>query len=391
MSVLLERDAAHVMLSDDDHRVRTVLWSPDEPNSVVDALNLASAASRSIVLVVGLSLLEIAEPALPPLNLRERRAVLLRDADRYFPLEEPVAVASEGKFAFAAPSHAVREWLNAFGRVGTVRAVVTAPQVATHAMTTASAALPAPVGEFATIRVIAGHLDAVRRRPAMDEETRSGKSAPLTTIDALWMCKHALPWATATADAQLLDAPMAAAVRQERSRRWIVSGVMTAAALTVLLWSMDRWRERQLVALTAQAHALEVQASPALAAQERAARAQSEIAMLRDADARREAADAPLNVLAHLTRLVPRDVVVQKLEWDGEQWRVDGTADHAPPLVPLIDSDAAFRDVRIAANSQRFLDIGRQRETFSISFRMRVDTAANSAPAAKSGGGSGAI
>jgi hypothetical protein len=40
--------------------------------------------------------------------------------------------------------------------------------------------------------------------------------------------------------------------------------------------------------------------------------------------------------------------------------------------VPLLDADSRFRDVRIAAASQRFLDAGRQRESFAISFRMKA-------------------
>lgn len=376
LSLLLERDLVHVVLRDDKDRGRSIAWSPDAPDAVVDSLletlRGSLGASTSVVLVVGLSLLEVAEPSLPPLAARERRTVLLRDADRYFPIEEAIAVASEGRFAFAVASQSLASWVRAFSRLGAIRAIVAAPQVATHLQTTATVSLPAAAGEYGVLRVAHGALESVRRVNASDNAASRDKvHSAMSTLDATAVCRAAFDWISASTEVQLLDAPMALSMQRVRRRRWTLSAIAAVASLGMLVWSLDRWRERQLTALSAEAQSLEERAAPAVAAEERASRAQREIAMLGDAQLRRRSPDAPLAVLAHLTRLLPGDAVVQKLEWDGVQWRVDGTADHAPLLVPILDGDAAFRDVRIAATSQRFLDIGRQRETFSISFRVR--------------------
>ena len=71
---------------------------------------------------------------------------------------------------------------------------------------------------------------------------------------------------------------------------------------------------------------------------------------------------------------------VQRLDWDGTVWRIEGSAANAPAIVPMLDSDALFSDVRIVAATTRFLDMGRQRESFSISFQTRHSGGANGAP-----------
>ena len=194
--------------------------------------------------------------------------------------------------------------------------------------------------------------------------------------------RDALHRVDAPLDAQLLDAALRQSMSRSRQRRWVWSGVFAAAALAALVWSAGHWRDRTLAALQSEIVQLERRAEPALGALARAERAQAEQAVLRDAAARERSPDAPLTVLAQLTRVLPRDAFVQRLEWDGAQWRVEGTADHAPALVPMLDGDAHFASVRIVAPSQRFLDMGRQRETFAMSFRMR-------APSDRDGGAHG--
>ena len=82
-------------------------------------------------------------------------------------------------------------------------------------------------------------------------------------------------------------------------------------------------------------------------------------------------------VLARLGGVLPRDAFVQRLDWDGTVWRIDGSATNAPAIVPMLDGDSMFADVRIVAATTRFMDMGKQRESFSISFQTRQAGGAN--------------
>jgi hypothetical protein len=136
---------------------------------------------------------------------------------------------------------------------------------------------------------------------------------------------EALRWMDAPLDRQLLDVPHADSIRRARQRRWAASAMLAAAAVVVLAWSANRWRDAQLVSLEASAQQLTDRAGPALRAEARRARAQAETRLLAEAAQRARHPDAPLPVLAQLSRVLPHDVVVQRLEWNGQQWRVDGT------------------------------------------------------------------
>lgn len=373
IAFILESTSVHVVRADAPTKAHTVAWSPDAPDVMVNAIREHVGERVTIALVVGLGLLEIAEPDLPPLASDERRALLLRDADRYFPLDESVAVSSANRVAFAVSARQLHTWIRAIERVGTVSCVVTAPQVAAAALASKSgvhaALLPAGEGERGVVQLRSGVIESVRRIPSSAVEFE--KAANSTQVDAPTIGTAALQWDRAPIHAQLLDDALARSMVGARQRRWLISASAFAASVALLLWSGEVRRERTLTSLEDRARSLEDSAAPALRADARATRAASELTLLRSALDARESSDAANVVLAHLTRVLPRDAFVQRLEWDGSVWRVDGTADNAPKLVPLLDADTHFRDVRIVASSQRFLDLGRQRETFAISFRTR--------------------
>ena len=98
-------------------------------------------------------------------------------------------------------------------------------------------------------------------------------------------------------------------------------------------------------------------------------RAQGEQTAIAAADRGAARADAPPAVLARLGAVLPRDAFMQRLEWTGTEWRIDGSANDAAALVPLLDADAAFVNVRAAAPSTRYLENGRPRSSFSIVFQ----------------------
>jgi Xaa-Pro aminopeptidase len=65
-------------------------------------------------------------------------------------------------------------------------------------------------------------------------------------------------------------------MQRQRARRWWQSATVAAAALVMLAWSVDRWRERQFLALQREAQTLELATGGARGAQERLMRAQAE-------------------------------------------------------------------------------------------------------------------
>ncbi len=399
VGILLEAHAVSVLERNGRAGQASVVafpWSPDDPAPMVNALRehlgASGAAPGGLVMIVGLAFLESAIPELPPIDDDAKRAVLWRDADRYFPIADDAAIVCVDDVAMAMPAHRLAAWTRALSDVAPVQAIVTAPQLLRTSVDGSTGGtvclLAAGDGERGQVTFSGGRMSMVRRVPASPMTTAT--PAPITPVAAVrpltrpdtavvddecvapaQLLRHAPAWADAPLSAQLLDRGLEAGLRGARRRRWGASIAFAAAALVMLLASANHWRTSRLAALDARAAELSARAEPARRALARREQAAAELALLRDADARRQAPDAPLTVLAQLSRILPRDAFVQRLEWDGQVWRVEGTADNAPRLVPILDGDARFRDVRIASAGQRFLDAGRPRESFAISFRMQ--------------------
>ena len=192
------------------------------------------------------------------------------------------------------------------------------------------------------------------------------------TLNAAETVRAALAFIDVPGDSLLGDATLAARFASVRRMRWLRSAALLCVASAALLWSANRWRDRTLASLTQRAAVLEVRTAPARQAQGRLSRAWAERLLLTAADSATSAGADPATVLARLGALLPTDAFVQRLEFDGVSWRIDGSASNAPRIVPLLDADVHLQDVRILAASTRFLDGGRQRESFSIAFRTRI-------------------
>jgi len=336
---------------------------------MVDALRAVFGAPTALVVIVGLAFLEIAEPQLPPVPNDVRVRMLQRDSDRYFALREPAAVATDGSIAFAMPSALLASWIDALSAWSPVRAVVTIGEAAAAGGHDGRWAVPAGPGSTGQLTLLDGRVQEARRaRGSTAEKERTLTIAELAV--GAWQAS------TAALDVQLLDAAMRARLQRQRTRRWWQSAAFAAAALVMLAWSVDRWREKQLVALQGEAQSLELATAGARAAQERVSRAESEQFAIATADRRVALPDAPPAVLARLGALLPRDAFIQRLEWNGTEWRIDGSANDAAALVPLLDADAQFVAVRAAAPSTRYLENGRARSSFSIVFQTAGESAA---------------
>ncbi|MEP6764610.1 MAG: PilN domain-containing protein [Gemmatimonadaceae bacterium] len=358
-------------------------WDATRPERAIDALSAEIGKVRSISLSVGLGFLEVARPELPPLSDADRLRVLRRDADRYFPIEGAAAVtaARAGGVAFALPSEQLQRWISAFENWAPVRAVVAAPSSIAGALTvrgTTSNAFTIDAGaeERGVMRFANGIVEEARRvplslalgvvngtRPVDDRLIEEAPGRFAAAIGALDSIKAPL-------DVMLLDAPLDRALRRHQQRRVWASYFMFAVMLVVLGTAANLSREKTFLE-TAQAVAVrQVEARPALAAAVRLNSLNDEARVL---IAKQSNKSSALAVLANLSKALPTDVFVQRIDWNGAEWHIDGSANQAATIVPQLDAAGIFTNVRVLSASARFRDGSRMRESFSVAFQVKGD------------------
>ena len=366
VSLVIGPDAVHVVRRD-GVVVRSIPWTPDVPEQIVSDVRAVVGRPSGLVLVVGMAFQEIAEPTLPPIALADQRTLLLRDADRYFPIHERAAVALNGPLAFAMPAPLLISWARAFQPVARIRAVFASPSVAARVIGAGAGWVAGDTRERVHLTVESGQLKSARR------ERLIGAAPPTDgrLVDVGALGARALRMIHEPLEHQLLDASLLQRLRSGRRIRRLAAIGYAAVLLLAIVWLLDRWRATQLRDLRAVVATLDSATVGVREAEARAISATTEMTLLDASDAQRRAPDAALVVMAQLSAALPSDALVQRLTFDGQQWRVEGTADKAPRLIPLLDGNAHFRDVRLASPTQRFVDAGRQRESFAITFRTR--------------------
>lgn len=340
--------------------VATATWTPDAPERTVEALEALEDRPASIVLVIGLAWLESACPSLPPVSVPVKRRMLSIEGDRWFPFASRPATAMIDDFVLAMPEDRLEQWRAAFGRLAPVVGVTTVVHAARLTGQEGAFELDAGPGERGFLQLDHARVIGLRRTRAL-----AGTDARSVPAERLVRAvqQAAMPADRLPADLQLLG--VAAEEREQAAyrARWWRSGAGFAVAMTFALWSLANRRERQLDAATREAARLESEAAPALDAMARLELAREETRRLTlPADA------SPSEIIAVLGDLLPSDVFVQRVEWDGAGWKMDGSATDAAALIPRLDAHPMLRNVRMLAPSNRFVDGGRQRSSFSIGF-----------------------
>lgn len=369
--------------------VLEIPWDSTRPDVTVQALRAKFGTVSEIAISVGLAYLEIAKPELPPLASRDTRRVMLRDSDRYFPTERPVAISVPGSqgLAFATLSEPLHEWVRNFGTWAPVTSVVAGPLAIAASVSAVHRAVPGVVrtlgvdcadGEIGVLWLRDGAVVDVRRIPApMGDEVPPGIE-PLSEVllpGAPGVFAAALGAAAlvrAPLEGMLLDNALETTLHGQRSRRqWASIALLTVAAILVVA-SLDARRDAVLARTSVVRDSLLAAAVPARESRARLDHLKFETDIL---TARQSVRD-PLHVVSTLSTLLPADVFVERLSWDGTEWRMDGSADRAASIVPSLDSGAAFSDVRVLSASTRFRDGTRMRESFAVAFRARGDSVA---------------
>jgi hypothetical protein len=280
IGILLDPDTAHVLVHQGGADVvRDVAWDVDTPEAMVEALRAFVGSPSAIVVIIGLGFLEIAEPELPPLPASERQALLWRDADRYFPLVEPVAVACANGVALAMPAKRLDTWIRALRALAPVRAVISSPQVVARVLGTGAAGVAARTGEIGVVKAEHGLVRSVRRTTT----PRHGPTAAVEAVKAISIkdvLLGATTWIEAPPSEQLLDPALSRTMRRDGQRRWATSATLAVGAFALLLVATDHARKSELATLQQRIETLSERSQPAVRAETRRSRAQAELALL---------------------------------------------------------------------------------------------------------------
>jgi len=357
-------------------------WDALALEPFVDLLRAALGSAGGIVLAVGLGFLEVTKPELPSMADGDRRRVLLRDADRYFPIEGALAIGSagSGSLAFATSSEQLQRWIRAFEDWAPVVAVVAGPDaIASVVSASGTFLVDAGVDEQGLLQIEDGAVREARRVPR-HASVAVGKGATSLLTDGTEAAPGkfsaalgALSFANAPLGVMLLDASLEGSLRSARTRRQWLSYGLAAFALLALGVAVNNRRDASLRATQHAVDSLQTLAAPGLASKARLGQLNEEASIL---SARTAPGTDPLHVLAAISEALPGDAFVQRLEWDGREWRLDGSVSQAASVVPHLDSARVFSSVRVLGASTRFRDGARMRESFSVAFQVKGDSIA---------------
>jgi hypothetical protein len=357
-------------------RTLEVPWDPGQPRAAVAVLAESLGSASSVSLAIGLGFLQVTQVNLPPAPPVARGRMLEVEPERYFAAAgEPLvtALADPSDMAFAAPRAMVVAWLAAFQEWAPVVSIEPAPVAAARALgpgVSGDFRLEAGPGEEGLLRLERGAVALVRRKPVVPPGpggTRDGADTA-ATMESFLVASGAARADVNSPAATIAPPEWAARLRARARTRVVVAGAAAVTALLFAVWSAGRWRERTLMALDQRAAELTRQARPADDALRAMLTREAESVTIRAMSGGRP---DPYGALAALSTSLPADAVVLSARARGDDWQIDGTARDASALVPVLDRDGRFENVRFLAASSRYREGNRSYETFSIALRYR--------------------
>lgn len=340
-----------------------VAWDPRHPAEALAALAAWTPRPGSIAIAVGASFLEVKRVQLPPSSPAMQARMIALAPDRHFAARVALATSfvPGAGLAIAAERDRLTTWLDAFSAWGEVGRIQAAPMALARVSPDGAFVLETQDETCAVATVADRTLAGFRRSVRLPDE-----SSAATAVDAFAVARAAL----SPGDLQSYEllAPLEWTTSWSgRQRRRLVTGLAAVlAGLAVLGWGGDQWRERTLVALEREASALQARAEPVAEASARLRARVAEVDALRDIAAGRP---DPFAALAALSLALPDDAVVRAARVDANEWQVDGTVADASTVVPALDRDSRFDNVRVLSASSQFREGNRTVETFSIAFR----------------------
>ena len=349
-------------------------WNPARPAETVAALRQALGPTSRIALSLGLGLLHIKQAKLPPAPVAERRRILALEPDRFFPVQDQalaVSIVNDDNLAFAIDAEQLERWVSAFEDWAPVEMVEPAPVSIARALgpgTSGTFAVAAGPDEQGMIELHHGRVRAARRMFA-GAESQAATLPSTTGIPESQLAAYGATLGMAEPlDTMLLSDSQTARLRSRRLRRVATAAVVCAIAFVLAIWSVDRSRQRRLDRIRQEIAALTPNAREAIDLRDRLAATEREASAITQLAAQRP---DPLPILAALSAQLPPGATVLNIRSNGTDWQIEGRARDAAAIVPLLDRDQRFDDVRFLSASSRFREGDRTYETFSIAFRVR--------------------
>ncbi len=353
-----------------------IKWNPDLPRDAVSLLMEHLGRVDEIAIAIGLGFTHVKEVALPRVPDEARRAMLTLEPDRFFPVEPGEIVAAtrrDSDLVFAAEGRVVDAWVAALEVWAPIASIEPAPVSLARALRHARSAsgfyaLPSADGEMGLAEIVSGALKDVRRISDVDGSAETITPPSVGRIRTEFVTAYGALLGIDAPVGEMLVSPENA-TRIIRKRRNAVSRSIlnVLLALAFAVGAVDRSRSRLLEREEAELTELAPRAQAAAGFQARLAQLELQTSV---ASAGRAGTD-PVAVLAALTRRLPRDATIMSVRADGDDWQVDGTATAAGRIVPALDAEPIFENVRFLAGSARFTEGNRVYETFSVALRAR--------------------
>jgi Tfp pilus assembly protein PilN len=155
-------------------------------------------------------------------------------------------------------------------------------------------------------------------------------------------------------------------LRAAGRRRAVLHVAGLVAAIAIVFGALDYRRAATLRSLEEAIASAETAAAPVMELNREATAISEELALLADEVAARS---NPLDVLLDITRLLPGDVYLTQLSHAGAEWELNGRAEDAARLIPLLEQSPRFDDVRFRTATTRVRVGGSTLESFSLVLR----------------------
>lgn len=380
-------------------------WDPDLPGPAVAALAAALGPVRVVAAAIHPSLLRVRRLELPPLPIDERRRALEMEPDRHFAVLDQALVFSlpgNASLAFAAPRTRVDAWLDALAELGPVIRLEPAAVAVLRALDAEDGPRDADLMRYGAdggvewCVVRDGRLQEVRRLFTAGADTFAANGdarEPQVTYVDPWPAPavnahradalrpfpepHGIPRRFLAAFGAALDTGAgweegfvteSFRVRLVRRRFLRAVGAVLAltAAATFLLLSWGAYRQRVEASADVRLEQLRRRAAPVI-------RLRAEVAALEQSltelDGLRAQRPDLLGTLEALSTSLPRDAWIRRLQASGGDWQIEGSAEDAASLVPLLERHPLIEDVRFVGATTRIEGNNDAYDTFTLAFR----------------------
>jgi len=386
-----------------------VAWGDPVPSDSVEALRQRYGSGNVLAVALDMAFIHVKRLELPPLSAEERQRMISLDSRRYFPIldEDLIAGVRDDDLVIAASAAKVDAWVEALGVLGTVERVEAAPSalarhLGAHGSEDAVLVLADRTSQGATLaRLGGGTLEALRKVPPgarevgevaaemwhegasqvlhpFQEDLRrelegSVESSPVVAVpppagapEVFAVAAGAALGVQAGPDLTLTSPVLAKRLTAARRRRAFSHIAALLAAVSFLAFSLDQRRNAVLESLDQTIAASQDQAAEVLQLGDEAASIRQDLGLLAGEI---ESRTNPMDVLLELTRTLPEGAYLTQLSSSGEQWEINGLAEDAASLIPLLEQSTSFSDVRFRTATTRVRLRGQDLENFSVVLR----------------------